>query len=727
MRYRLMASFQGAPYQAGIGPSDEEVTLFAACPPPEELGFRSSSGHWRKRVSVDEIDALWESRPIGRYRNERCMVLDDLGDRMHIAYLGRDLYMARRLGFWEVDRGVFEVVVPRQEITDLREERGEYELAVVDPADGSVPGSWEGGHRETWASNPREYGHAPDTGPLRSPVAAPGRDLLDTGPSWATDTRGPAGPGGGNGNGWEGRDTQAQDPRDTGTWAAIRDLDPRDMPESGVFPRGRGGWRARDTGGWEAPDTGAWDAREVAALAAREAAGRQATPNPRNTGGWSAREIADAAAREAQDARNTGGWSAREIAEAAAREARDARTTTGSWSARDVAGAAGPTAGPAAQDARANGRWSTQANGHWDPPQANGHWDAQANGHRDAQANGQRDPQADGQWAMQANGRWDTPANGQWDNRANGHGAAQGNGQWDAREAAPGQRAVDRWNPEDTEAWSPVSSGEWDSPPVASPPGARAPAPQAPVPQTSVEQWNPRPAGPAHARPSAELDTRGMGEWEPNEVVRPANQQLIRPSNHQRTPDAAVVWHGSPSPEDSGRWGTEDPGRWGSPVPVADTRGNPPRRAIGGGPAGLGPAPSADLGNGYGGTAARGMNGTAPGRHVSRRSSGKPRVTAQSVFSQLLELASIPQSAYAVDAEVDGAMCLVRARGGYEVFSSADRQRHEVRFFEDEEAAYFYLFGILAAEAVRSGHLGPQTAPPGHRSTSARPGYSPSL
>ena len=125
MRYRLMASFQGASYQAGVGPTDEEVTLFAACPPPEELGFRSSSNHWRKRVSVDELDALWEARPVGRYRGERCMVLDDLGDRMHIAYLGRDLYLARRLGFWEVDRGVFEVVVPRLEIDDLREERGE--------------------------------------------------------------------------------------------------------------------------------------------------------------------------------------------------------------------------------------------------------------------------------------------------------------------------------------------------------------------------------------------------------------------------------------------------------------------------------------------------------------------------------------------------------------------------------------------------------------------------
>ena len=306
MRYRLMASFQGAPYQAGIGPSDEEVTLFAACPPPEELGFRSSSGHWRKRVSVEEIDALWESRPIGRYHGERCMVLDDLGDRMHIAYLGRDLYMARRLGFWEVDRGVFEVVVPRQDITDLREERGEYELAVLDPAGGSLAGSWDGGHRETWASNPRDYGSAPDTGPLRSPVAGPPRGLVDTGPSWATDARGPQGPGGWDDGEWDMRDDQAQDPRDTGTWAAAGDLDPRDAPGSGdPFPRGRGGWRARDTGGWEAPDTGPWDAREVAERAAREAADRRAVPAPRSTGGWSAREIADAAAREAAAGRAT--------------------------------------------------------------------------------------------------------------------------------------------------------------------------------------------------------------------------------------------------------------------------------------------------------------------------------------------------------------------------------------------------------------------------------------
>jgi hypothetical protein len=36
-----------------------------------------------------------------------------------------------------------------------------------------------------------------------------------------------------------------------------------------------------------------------------------------------------------------------------------------------------------------------------------------------------------------------------------------------------------------------------------------------------------------------------------------------------------------------------------------------------------------------------------------------------------------------------------------------DGARHEARSFPDEEAAYFYLFGVLAAEAVRNGALLP--------------------
>jgi hypothetical protein len=141
MRYRLMATYRGVPYEAGVGPSGSDVVLFAACPPPEELGFEPATGHWRKRVIRAEVDALWESRPVGTFRNEPCIVLDDLGDRLHIAYLGADAGHAVSLGYWQVDRGVFELLTPREEVTGLIEERIEKPLRWAPPAGPVVPES----------------------------------------------------------------------------------------------------------------------------------------------------------------------------------------------------------------------------------------------------------------------------------------------------------------------------------------------------------------------------------------------------------------------------------------------------------------------------------------------------------------------------------------------------------------------------------------------------------
>ena len=126
MRYRLMATYLGVPYHAGLGPDGHEATLFSPAPPPDELGFTAAGGHWRKQVSLTDLDALWQSRLVGEYRGEPCLVLDDLGDRLHLAYLGRDSARARQLGYWEIDREVFEVVVARQDITGLTEERVDY-------------------------------------------------------------------------------------------------------------------------------------------------------------------------------------------------------------------------------------------------------------------------------------------------------------------------------------------------------------------------------------------------------------------------------------------------------------------------------------------------------------------------------------------------------------------------------------------------------------------------
>ncbi len=192
MRYRLMATYLGVPYHAGLGPDGNEATLFSPAPPPDELGFTAGGGQWRKQVSVTDLDALWQSRLVGEYRGEPCLILDDLGDRLHIAYLGRDSTRARQLGYWEIDREVFEVVVARQEVAGLTEERVEYPLASAmcpPPNRNPVPAAAlprpEEPGRE--APAPHAAGGAPPsaserTSPLRAvprtgpmPAAEPGR------------------------------------------------------------------------------------------------------------------------------------------------------------------------------------------------------------------------------------------------------------------------------------------------------------------------------------------------------------------------------------------------------------------------------------------------------------------------------------------------------------------------------------------------------------------------
>jgi hypothetical protein len=367
MRYRLMATYCGAPYQAGLGPDGTEVTLFAACPPPEELGFSCAAGHWRKQVDISDLDALWQSRPVGDYRGDPCLVLDDLGDRLHIVYLGRDAVLARQLGYWEVDREVFEVVVPRHEVTNLAEEREEIPLAAA--------------------------------------------------------TFPPA------------------------------DSEPRVAEQRVAEPR---------------------------------------VAEPR-------------------------------VAE---------------------------------------------------PPGA-------------------------------------------------GH-----------RRAGPGRAGIERA----------VAEADYSAP----------------------------------------------------------------------VPDRAAAWHGSPEPDS---WSAPQPGGWppeprDSPEPW-EARTGPQRFEETGGPGGL------EEPNGHRGSA-------SPGRRNGR----EVRASTQSIFAELLDLASIPQTAYAVDEEVSGAICLLKTDGGFEVFSRTDDARLEERFFEDEESAYFYLFGVLAAEAIRSGRLGPLAAkgskgagrPGGYRNGSRVPG-----
>jgi len=405
MRYRLMATYRGVPYEAGIGPTDSDVVLFAACPPPEELGFEPATGHWRKQLRIQEVQALWESRPMGMFRGDRCIVLDDLGDRLHIAYLGHDAYQAEQLGYWQVDRGVFELITPRDEVKEIVEER-------------------------------IDYPHRP---------AGTGAD---------------AGAGAG---------------AEIGTGGGVR-------PSAAVTPPPPPDLAAQVLDG-RADDT---VTRDLAVIPpTREA------PLP-----------LEAAARRA----------------AAARSLKSPRRPS--------------------------------------------------------------------------------------------------------RQSQP--TSLDPVQPSD------LNPAQPSNPHPAQPP-------------SQSQRPNMRPAQP------------------PGNLTQPPSLPPAPPSNHHAQPSSL------------------------HPVQAPSQLAQPPN---------LPPAQSPS------------QEPEPPSPR--RRRSSQRRLATQRIFSELAGLAAIPPSAYAVGEEIDGAMCLTQTPDGFEVFNAAAGARHEVRLFDDEESAYFYLFGVLAAEAVRTGRLVPQ-------------------
>ncbi len=443
MRYRLMATYRGVPYEAGIGPTDEDVVLFAACPPPEELGFEPATGHWRKQLRIQDVQALWESRPMGTFRGGRCIVLDDLGDRLHIAYLGHDAYQAEQLGYWEVDRGVFELITPRDEVSEIVEERLDYP------------------HRRT----PRD--------PLAEPAAA-------------------------------------------------------------VPP-----------------------AAELAAAAAA-ANHHPAPPAP-----------------DAGESYLTGPHVARPQA--------NEIYLTGPHAARPPVAEIHLT-GPHAAKISVTGPHPVK-------PQA-------------------AEPQLTGPHAVRP--------------------------------------------PASASAVPPAAV-----PPAAVPPAAVPPAAVPPV------------TGSHAARPgshAARPDAAGPG---PGPDLALPDLAAIPPAAEPALPLEAAA------------------------LRAASARGSQPPE-----PPGMEPESRPEPGP---------ESRPEPGPESPRRRRSEFRRDAtQRIFSELAGLAAIPPSAYAVGEEIDGAMCLIQTPDGFEVFNAAAGARHEVRIFDDEESAYFYLFGVLAAEAVRTGRLAPQ-------------------
>jgi hypothetical protein len=548
MRYRLMASYLGAPYQAAVGPSDRDVTLFAAPPPPEEHGFSPApGGTWRKQVRLGDIDALWESRPIGSYHGEPCLVLDDLGDRMHIVYLGMDSRRAGQLGYWQVDRGVFEVVVPRHEITDLAEERHEFPLTLLlSTLSRSVP------------AVPQALGLPPAGGPQQPPGV----------PQHLAAAH-PLPPG------------QQVPPSPQQVPPSPQQMPPHQAPGVQQLPVRQQFAATR---------------QQFPAPQQQVPAGLQPQPSPQGMNLQSPTLSAPVPQAPVPQA---------PVPQAPVPQAPVQPVAQQPLTPQPFAQP------PTTQQPPAIAAW------HGSPTaDTNAAW----YGYQPSFGNG-------------------TPRNG----AASGdNGNGQPNGYVNGVPNGNGQVAA-----------TPLNGAV---------PGHFAPAPAFQPAQP------PQPADLATAGPvGANLTTV------PNPAI--AVSPSVSPNQASALPAPAA-----PSPVI-----TASP-LVSQPVPLS--------------PAATPTSTAA--------SAAQPLVAANPGGAVrGRRAARKPRLAMSAVFADLVDMADISRSAYAVDEEVTGAMCLFKTDGGYEVFSCAEDARHEVRFFEDEEAAYFYLFGVLAAEALRNGRLTP--------------------
>jgi hypothetical protein len=118
------AHYEGQTYAAALGPGRAEVVLFNE---EAHKGFEAASGYWRAVVAREDLDWLVLVRTVGAFGGEPCLILDvseENGEEsLHIAYTGHSGLKAEALGYWMVDHGAYEVVVPRDEVFSIRIER----------------------------------------------------------------------------------------------------------------------------------------------------------------------------------------------------------------------------------------------------------------------------------------------------------------------------------------------------------------------------------------------------------------------------------------------------------------------------------------------------------------------------------------------------------------------------------------------------------------------------
>lgn len=119
MRDGYVARYQGREYEAS--PDGESVRLYR--PEPADGFEEVRPGRHVRVVPGAEVDDLAYVRSTCTWRGEPFIVLAEHQSWLRLEYTGGKAPVAQELGLEEFDYGVYQGWAPKQEVSELREQR----------------------------------------------------------------------------------------------------------------------------------------------------------------------------------------------------------------------------------------------------------------------------------------------------------------------------------------------------------------------------------------------------------------------------------------------------------------------------------------------------------------------------------------------------------------------------------------------------------------------------
>ncbi|GAA3230172.1 hypothetical protein [Nonomuraea helvata] len=115
------AHWRGADYAASPEPHSLELWIRLRSPEPADGFEEVEPGCHVRTVPASECAALYFVTTVCGWRGEWFHVHDEREDQLLLEYAGGSALTAAELGMERVERGVYRLWVPREEITDLQE------------------------------------------------------------------------------------------------------------------------------------------------------------------------------------------------------------------------------------------------------------------------------------------------------------------------------------------------------------------------------------------------------------------------------------------------------------------------------------------------------------------------------------------------------------------------------------------------------------------------------